>query len=614
MDEKNNSNTARNIIYVIILFLVGYSLYTFLNPTKTNIEQSNISDIVRESQAGNIEQISVDGNKITAKLKNSNSQLVTYKEAGVSVTSYGIEPNKINLNVNDPNKGEIWSTLLSIFLPFILIAIFLYFIFRQTQGANMKAMSFGQSRARFYFGGKKILFRDVAGLEESKQELMEVVDFLKNPKKYLSLGAEIPKGVLLVGPPGTGKTMLAKAVAGEAGVPFLAISASEFVEMFVGVGAARVRDLFQKAKRNAPSVIFIDELDAIGRQRGTGLGGSHDEREQTLNQILVEMDGFETDTRVIVMAATNRPDVLDPALLRPGRFDRRVSLTLPDLNEREMILKIHSQNKPVDSNVDLRKIASSTVGLAGADLRNIVNEAAILAARNNQKTIKQENLQEAIEKVVMGPEKKSRLLSDKERQITAFHETGHAIVGHILPNCDPIHKVSIVSRGMALGYTWSLPQKDIHLYPKSKFLDDIAQLLAGREAEKIIFGETTTGAENDIRRATKLAREMVTVFGMSEKLGPQTLGQREELVFLGRELGEHKNYSDKIAATIDEEVSSIISDAQKRAHDILIKNRKTLDNIAQTLLKKETLEETEFDKFFPVSTKKQQQKTENSSR
>jgi cell division protease FtsH len=402
--------------------------------------------------------------------------------------------------------------------------------------------------------------------------------------------------------------MLAKAVAGEAGVPFLAISASEFVEMFVGVGAARVRDLFQKAKRNAPSVIFIDELDAIGRQRGTGLGGSHDEREQTLNQILVEMDGFETDTRVIVMAATNRPDVLDPALLRPGRFDRRVSLTLPDLIEREQILKIHSQNKPMDSNVDLRKIASATVGLAGADLRNIINEGAILAARHNKKTIKQENLQEAIEKVMMGPEKKSRLLSNKEREITAYHETGHAIIGHLLPNCDPIHKVSIVSRGMALGYTWSLPLKDIHLYPKSKFLDEITQLLAGREAEKIMFGETTTGAENDIKRATKLAREMVTVYGMSDKLGPQTLGQRDEVVFLGREIGEHKNYSDKIASIIDDEVSKIINDCEHNAYNILTKNKKTLNNIAQDLLKKETIGAEEFDKFFPPSDKRVEKK------
>lgn len=607
-NKQGNSNVTKGIIYIVILILVSISLYSLLSPMNVDKQESSISEIAAEVNAGNIEKITIDGNKITAKLKNSSTELTSYKEAAVGVKDYGITSDKVKIDIKDPNRGEVWSTLLSIILPFGLIALFLFFLFKQTQGANSKAMSFGQSRARFYFGKKKILFKDVAGLHESKQELVEEVDFLKNPKKYLELGAEIPKGVLLIGPPGTGKTMLAKAVAGEAGVPFLAISASEFVEMFVGVGAARVRDLFQKAKRNAPSVIFIDELDAIGRQRGTGLGGSHDEREQTLNQILVEMDGFETDTRVIVMAATNRPDVLDPALLRPGRFDRRVSLSLPDLIEREQILKIHSQNKPMDSNVDLKKIASATVGLAGADLRNIINEGAILAARHNQKTIKQENLQEAIEKVMMGPEKKSRLLSDKEREITAYHETGHAIIGHLLPNCDPIHKVSIVSRGMALGYTWSLPLKDVHLYPKSKFLDEITQLLAGREAEKIMFGETTTGAENDIKRATKLAREMVTVYGMSDKIGPQTLGQREEVVFLGREIGEHKNYSDKIASIIDDEVSKIINDCEQNAYNILTKNKKILNNIAQDLLKKETIGEEEFDKFFPPSDKRVEKK------
>ncbi len=599
MDNPNkSSNLTKGIIYIVILILVGVSLFSILNPMDMNSQESSMSEIVHEVETDNVDKIVVDGNKVTADLKDSDTVLMTYKEAGVGISDYGIKPDNVKIDIKDPNKGEIWSALLSILLPLGLIALFLYFLFRSTQGANMKAMSFGQTKARLYMGKKKVTFDDVAGLKEAKQELVEIVDFLKNPKKYLNLGAEIPKGVLLAGPPGTGKTLMAKAVAGEAGVPFLSISASEFVEMFVGVGASRVRDLFTKAKRNAPSVIFVDELDAIGRQRGTGLGGSHDEREQTLNQILVEMDGFETDTRVIIIAATNRPDVLDPALLRPGRFDRRVVLGLPTLEEREQILKIHTRNKPVESNVDLRSIAASTVGLAGADLKNVVNEAAILAARENKKTIVQSDFQEAIEKVMMGPEKKSRILSKMEKEITAYHEAGHAVVGHVLPNTDPIHKVSITSRGMALGYTWSLPEKDIHLYSKSKFIDEIAQLLSGREAEKIIFGETTTGAENDMKRATKIARDMVTVYGMSDKIGPQSLSERDEMVFLGRELGEHKNYSEKVASLIDDEVKRIVLEGEKEANDLLTKHKTKLDKIAQTLLKKETIDKIEFNKLM----------------
>lgn len=603
-NPNKSSNLTKGIIYIVILILVGISLFSILNPMDLKSQESSMSEIVYEVESNKVDVVTVEGNKVTAKLKDSDTKLMTYKESGVGVNEYGITPEKVKVDIKDPNKGEIWSTLLSVLLPFALIALFLYFLFRSTQGANMKAMSFGQTKARMYMGKKKITFADVAGLNEAKQELVEIVDFLKNPKKYLNLGAEIPKGVLLAGPPGTGKTLLAKAVAGEAGVPFLSISASEFVEMFVGVGASRVRDLFTKAKRNAPSVIFVDELDAIGRQRGTGLGGSHDEREQTLNQILVEMDGFETDTRVIIIAATNRPDVLDPALLRPGRFDRRVVLGLPTFEERIKILKIHTRNKPIETNVDYNAIAASTVGMAGADLKNIVNEAAILAARENRKTIVQRDLQESIEKVMMGPEKKSRALSKKEKEITAYHETGHAIVGHILPNTDPIHKISIVSRGMALGYTWSLPERDIHLYSRSKFIDEIAQLLAGREAEKIVFGETTTGAENDMKRATKIARDMVTVYGMSDKIGPQSLGERDEMVFLGRELGEHKNYSEKVASLIDDEVRSIIFEAEKETHQIIEKNKDKLDKIAHALLEKETLDKSEFNKFFDKKTVK----------
>jgi len=425
-----------------------------------------------------------------------------------------------------------------------------------------------------------------------------VVEFLRHPEKFRRLGAEIPKGVLLVGPTGTGKTLLAKAVAGEAGVPFFSISASEFVEMFVGVGAARVRDLFQKAKRNSPAILFIDELDAVGRQRGAGLGGSHDEREQTLNQILVEMDGFETDTRVIVMAATNRPDVLDPALLRPGRFDRRIVVDLPDKKDRAEILKIHTKGKPLDKDVSLELIAAATAGFSGADLKNLCNEAAILAARKNRSTVLQADLDEAIEKVMLGPERKSRVVSKQEKGISAYHEAGHATIGQALPNCDPVTKVSVVARGMALGYTWSRPAEDKYLYSKSKFEDDIAQLLGGRVAEKLIFGQVTTGAQNDLKRATKIARDMVTQYGMSDKIGPVTLGEKEELVFLGRELGEHKTYSEKIASQIDDEVFQIVFQAEQRATEILKKYKAILKKLAEKLIKEETVESRELESLF----------------
>lgn len=598
-NPEKSGNITKNIVYIIILILIGLSIYSFTNPGSKNEEDSSISEITKEVQTGNVENITVENNKVIAKLKDSSTKLITYKESGVGLNEYGLTPDKVKIEIKNPDSGTAWSTILSIFIPFAIIALFLWFLFRQTQGANIKALSFGKSSARIYMGKNKTVFSDVAGLKEAKNELVEVVDFLRNPKKYLDLGAEIPKGILMIGPPGTGKTLLAKAVAGEAGVPFLSISASEFVEMFVGVGASRVRDLFTKAKRNAPALIFIDELDAIGRQRGTGLGGSHDEREQTLNQILVEMDGFETDTRVIIIAATNRPDVLDPALLRPGRFDRRVMLGLPDKRERVQIFRIHSRKKPIEANVDFERLASSTAGVAGADIRNIINEAAILAAGKNRKTITQEDIHKSIEKVLMGPEKKSRVLSSHEKKIAATHEAGHALVGHLLPQCDPIHKVSVISRGLALGYTWSMPKDDRHLYSKSKFCDDIAQLLAGRSAEKIILGETTTGAENDLKRATKIARDMVTVYGMSDKIGPQALGEREELVFLGKELGEHKNYSEKIASIIDDEVTKIISEAQDKAHQILSKNKALLLKITDELIKKEVIEQDEFEKFFP---------------
>jgi len=591
------ANCLRNIFYVIVLVVVGLIIWSLVAPQGSKPQQVPISQITDEVKNNQVDKIQVNNDQVTANLKDGQTQQA-YKEAGVGLKDYGITPDKVSIDVSNPDKNSIWPTLLTVVLPFLLIGGFLYFMFRQAQGGNMRALNFGQSRARlFQPGAKRTTFADVAGLEEPKQELYEVVEFLKSPGKFKILGAEIPKGVLLVGPPGCGKTLLAKAVAGEAGVPFFSISASEFVEMFVGVGAARVRDLFEKAKRNAPAILFVDELDAIGRQRGAGLGGSHDEREQTLNQILVEMDGFETDTRVIVMAATNRPDVLDPALLRPGRFDRRVVIDLPDLKEREAILKIHSQNKPLTKNVEMEKIARSTAGLSGADLRNIVNEAAILAARDSAKSINQNFLNSAIEKVMLGPERKSHLLSQKEKEISAYHETGHAIVGKILPNCDPIHKVSVVSRGMALGYTWSIPVEDRKLYSKAKFQDDIAQFLGGYTAEKLIFNQVTTGAQNDLRRATQLARDMVMVYGMSD-LGPVVLGDREEMIFLGREIHEERNYSESKAAQIDAEVTKIITDGQKVATNVLKKYKSLLKKIAQKLLKEETIEGREFDKMF----------------
>ena len=590
------SSCFRNIFYLGVAAVIGLIIYSLVLPAgKINLQEVPISEIALKVSEGRVSLIEVNQNEVRAELKDGQA-LKSFKEAGVGLKDYGITSDKVEIKVKNPDRGSFWPSFLSIILPFLLIGGFLYFMLRQAQVGNIRAMSFGQSRARLFSPGgrKKTTFNDIAGLLEPKQELQEVVDFLKNPGKFQSLGAEIPKGVLLVGPPGCGKTLLAKAVAGEASVPFFSISASEFVEMFVGVGAARVRDLFQKAKRNAPAILFIDELDAIGRQRGAGLGGSHDEREQTLNQILVEMDGFETDTRVIVMAATNRPDVLDPALLRPGRFDRRVVIDLPDLKEREAILKIHSRGKPLAQDADLEKIARSTAGLSGADLRNVINEAAILAARENLKEIRQPQLNSSIEKVILGPERKSHLLSQKEKEISAHHESGHAIVGKTLPNCDPIHKVSIVSRGMALGYTWSLPVEDRKLNSKAKFEDEIAQLLGGWVAEKLIFGQVTTGAQNDLRRASQIARDMVTAYGMSEKLGPIVLGDKEELIFLGREISEQRNYSENKAAEIDEEVAKIIGEAQKVATKILTNKKATLKTLAEKLIKYETVEGDEI--------------------
>ena len=498
-------------------------------------------------------------------------------------------------------SNPLLNFLIPTLLPLLVMGLFLWWILRQTQSGNNQALSFGRSRARLLAGDKPtVTFQDVAGVDEAKQELGEIVEFLKYPDKFTAVGARIPKGVLLVGPPGTGKTLLSKAIAGEAGVPFFSISGSEFVEMFVGVGASRVRDLFDQAKKNSPCIVFVDEIDAVGRQRGAGLGGGHDDREKTLNQLLVEMDGFETSTHVIIIAATNRPDVLDPALLRPGRFDRHVMLDRPDIRGRRAILEVHARNKPLDTAVDLEILARQTPGFSGADLSNLINEAAILAARNNKKVITMANLEEATARVIAGPERKSRVISEKEKTTIAFHEMGHALVGKTLEHTDPVHKISIVSRGMALGWTLSLPVEDKHLASKAELVDQLAQILGGRASEDMIFGEAniTTGASDDIRKATNLARKMVTEWGMSDKLGPLTFGERQEMVFLGRDLGEQRNYSEEIASEIDQEVHHLVETAFMRAKEVLRRREKVLRVLSARLVEVETMDVAEMDRMI----------------
>lgn len=594
---KNKLKYNNYIIFIIIVLMLAIG-YTLMGQT-TKTEKVAISKIAEEVKAGNIKSITVNGTQVTAITNNDNkvtSEIGDNTDITTTLKDLGADPSKVTLDIKPSSSNSIWIAVLTSLIPFVLIIAFFYFILKQAQGGNNQALSFGKTQARLAdASAQKVTFADVAGSTEAKQELTEVVEFLKFPKKFTTLGAKVPRGVLLYGPPGTGKTLLAKAVAGEAGVPFFSISGSEFVEMFVGVGASRVRDLFSKAKKNAPCIIFIDEIDAVGRQRGTGMGGSHDEREQTLNQILVEMDGFETDSNVIVMAATNRPDVLDPALLRPGRFDRRVILALPDIEERDAILKVHAKNKPFAKNVDLHVISRQTPGFSGADLANILNEAAILAARENAKNISMNNIEKAVEKVFLGPERKSSVLTEKEKKITAYHEAGHAVLGHLLSHTDPIHKISIISRGMALGVTWSLPMEDKRLKSKAELEDEIAMLLGGRAAEKLIFKDITTGAANDMEVATKIAREMVTRYGMSEKLGNRVYGRKNELVFLGKELGEHdKDYSEEVAAKIDSEVSHIISSAYKLAEKTIANNKARLERVAKRLLENETIEAEEF--------------------
>jgi cell division protease FtsH len=564
-----------------------------------------LNRVAQLAQNGGIRKIVVRGDTLDVTL-NDGSELSARKETGAgaleTLEKLGVgkdQLQKIQVEVAPPSWWGGWLSILSAILPLLLIGVFFFLIFRQAQGAGNQALSFGKSRARVFTGDKPtVTFDDVAGVEEAKHELAEVVEFLREPEKFISLGARIPKGVLMVGPPGCGKTLLAKAVSGEAGVPFFSISGSEFVEMFVGVGASRVRDLFEQAKRNSPCIVFVDEIDAVGRHRGAGLGGSHDEREQTLNQILVEMDGFDTDTNVIVMAATNRPDILDPALLRPGRFDRRVVLDRPDRAGREKILLVHLRGKPLEPDVDVAAIAKQTPGLVGADIENLVNEAAILAARSNKKSIGMAEFQEAVEKVIAGPERKSRVISEEEKAVIAYHEAGHALVMRMLPECDPVHKVSIVARGMAGGYTMSLPEEDRRLRHRNKFKADMAALLGGRAAEEVVFRDVTTGATSDLERATKMARAMVTQYGMSDKLGPITFGEKDELIFLGREIGEQRNYSEEIARQIDREVRRIVEEAYHTARDILVSHHDKLAALAERLVREETVDSTALNAMF----------------
>jgi cell division protease FtsH len=608
-----SSRLVRNSVVLVVLAVFGLALLWTYVVGENQAPEYTYSKLLQDASAKNIEQITMDGEKLTVKLKGEtqtrdatappNADGVVLMNQVCSAAGYAnVDECSKNITFNPVQAsaaGQWVGLLITALLPVLLIGAFFFFMMRQAQGTNNQAMSFGKSRARMFLGNKTVVtFNDVAGVDEAKQELTEVVEFLKYPEKFNSLGARIPRGVLLVGPPGTGKTLLARAVAGEAGVPFFSISGSEFVEMFVGVGASRVRDLFEQAKRNSPCIVFVDEIDAVGRQRGAGLGGSHDEREQTLNQILVEMDGFDTNTNVIVVAATNRPDVLDPALLRPGRFDRQVVLDRPDIKGRREILAVHIKGKPLDKTVDLEALARRSPGFSGADLANLVNEAAILAARRNKKSVGMSEFNEAIDRVIAGPERRSRIITDEEKAIIAYHEGGHAVVQRVLPKCDPVTKVTIVSRGMALGYTMSLPMEDKYLHSKTEFEDKIAGMLGGNVSEQLVFGDVTTGASNDLEKATNLARAMVTQYGMSDKLGPLTFGKKEEMIFLGREISEQRNYSDEVAAKIDAEVRSIIDAAYERAKDVLTTHRAVLDRLAELLIEKETIEHDEFESLF----------------
>ncbi len=601
----DNKWLRNGFVWIVLIIAVVAIWFTWLGGG-TSPQSVDFSAVASDIRAGKVEKLDTKegSNEVTVHYIGTDQTKVTRlppNNGGILQTLdfYGIQPDSVRIDAKAGSSWGSWISALSILIPMILVVGIFVFMMRQAQGSNNQAMSFGKSRARMFTGSKPtVTFDDVAGVEEAKEELAEVVEFLKYPEKFASLGARIPRGVLLVGPPGTGKTLLSRAVAGEAGVPFFSISGSEFVEMFVGVGASRVRDLFDQAKRNAPCIVFIDEIDAVGRQRGAGLGGSHDEREQTLNQILVEMDGFDSTTNVIIIAATNRPDVLDPALLRPGRFDRQVVLDRPDIAGRLAILTVHARGKPLETEVELNLLARQTPGFSGADLENLVNEAAILAARRNKKTIGNRELTEAIDRVIAGPERKSRVISERERLMTAYHEAGHALVARMLPYADPVHKVSIVARGMMGGYTRVLPEEDRFFWTKKQFEDQLAVFMGGHVAEELIFQEISTGAANDIERMTNLARKMVTEYGMSKKLGPLAFGRKEELVFLGREISEQRNYSDPVAYEIDQEIHDLIDDAYARAKEVLTTNMDKLESISMLLLENETIDGAEIEALF----------------
>ena len=598
---------SRNAFVYILIIVAAIALYLSMNPmADTGPKEMDISTLAKQINEGNVQSITIRDNHLSIMTKDG-EKYQSYKDEGASLLetlqAVGVRSDalhQVQIQVAPPSQMGNWITLLSTLLPLLLVGGLFIFLMRQAQGSNSQAMSFGKSKAKMLTGDKPtITFDDVAGAEEAKEELREVVDFLREPEKFAALGARIPKGVLMVGPPGTGKTLMAKAVAGEAGVPFFSISGSEFVEMFVGVGASRVRDLFEQAKRNSPCIIFIDEIDAVGRHRGAGLGGSHDEREQTLNQILVEMDGFDTDTNVIVIAATNRPDILDPALLRPGRFDRRVVLDRPDVKGRRAILGIHVRGKPLADDVDLDVLARATPGFVGADLENMVNEAAILAARRGKRRITMREFEEAIERVALGgPERRTRVIGEEQRKLTAYHEAGHAVAAKVLEPENPVQKVTIIPRGQAGGYSWQVPEEETTLQNAQELEKRIAVALGGRIAEEIVFGDVSSGAASDLQHVTQIARAMVTRYGMSEKLGPMVFGKRNELVFLGREIHEQRDYSEKTAAEIDAEVSRIVHESYELCKETLMAHRDKLDLVAHALLERESLTREEFETLF----------------
>jgi cell division protease FtsH len=600
----------RNTIFYLLIFLVVIGVVSFFNGNNQRTEPMTYDTFITHLENGDVKSLSMQPERGVYEIR---GQLKTYDEDQY-FTTYVVNSDKVleridaaakraRVEVMPAEETSGWVTFFTSIIPFVIIFILFFFLLNQAQGGGSRVMNFGKSRAKLYNEEKKkVRFKDVAGADEEKQELVEIVEFLKDPRKFAELGARIPKGVLLVGPPGTGKTLLARAVAGEAGVPFFSISGSDFVEMFVGVGASRVRDLFETAKKNAPCIIFIDEIDAVGRQRGAGLGGGHDEREQTLNQLLVEMDGFSGNEGIIIIAATNRPDILDPALLRPGRFDRQITVDRPDVKGREAVLKVHARNKPLDESVDLKAIAMRTPGFSGADLENLLNEAALVAARQNKKKIDMSDIDEATDRVIAGPAKKSRVISEKERNIVAYHEAGHTVIGMVLDEADMVHKVTIVPRGQAGGYAVMLPKEDRYFMTKPELLDKITGLLGGRVAEEIVFGEVSTGAHNDFQRATSIARRMVTEFGMSEKLGPMQFGQSHGQVFLGRDLHNEQNYSDQIAYEIDLEIQRIIKECYEKAKQILTEHRDKLELIAKTLLEVETLDAEQIKHLYEHGT------------